>query len=442
MKISLGVVTNLLLGLSAILGAQRYIFPMVSAHVCVLPLLCGLLGRKFPAVTRNTFILIALFLTVDNGGGTYFETEAWLRYVIYVAVIWDIVSGTVISKKKLVVFFLVLIYPILLTLLYYNSIDIVTLIRDLEFTFLLIFMLCRSSKSGHILLDEASLLKFFSCYIAAELINIILFFNIIDYGYLNYSSVKSFIVFPSLYFLAHSRFFPAAALVLATFVILVAYGTRMILLTYLLSLAIFILFKIRLDKTFYATIIGLFILFSIVIVWFKQEPNLMQYKAIAYLVKIDLNESVAETIRSFDPVRYEETKLFFDRGFFEILFGDGFGSGIEAKSGEFDFVRYGSSAFTDQELDSNFYYNLHDTWIDLGLRFGLLFIVAFYGYFVSKVGSAKPLDSVYGMLLIVLFSCASFSAAGLILIAYFFLLISRSHKTNAPYWYSGSVLQG
>tara|TARA_B100000676_G_scaffold279968_1_gene303741 strand:+ start:562 stop:1077 length:516 start_codon:yes stop_codon:yes gene_type:complete len=127
------------------------------------------------------------------------------------------------------------------------------------------------------------------------------------------------------------------------------------------------------------------------------------------------------SLKLIDPWRFGELQLLFDRDLFSIFFGEGFGSGIFDSKGYLIFADFGQTAYSEQELRSGIFYNMHDLWTDYGLRFGILFIIIFlYDIIKNIIFSTNHLKTFYAMLILILALCAFFSSAGIILITLFY----------------------
>ena len=133
-------------------------------------------------------------------------------------------------------------------------------------------------------------------------------------------------------------------------------------------------------------------------------------------------DNILLSLQLIDPWRFGELQLLFDRNLFSIIFGEGFGSGIFDTKGYLVFADFGQTAYSDKELISGIFYNMHDLWTDYGLRFGLLFITVFlYDVIKNIIFSKNRLKTFYAMLILILSLCAFFSSAGIILISIFYL---------------------
>jgi hypothetical protein len=165
-----------------------------------------------------------------------------------------------------------------------------------------------------------------------------------------------------------------------------------------------------------------FILIPILIIS-ELNFNIESKKASGIFTRFSGQGSFLEKLEEIDRTRFVEHKLFFQRSIFEVVFGSGFGSGLEDPNNELGFSVDNAGSFSSQEIYNHKYYNLHDTWIDFGLRFGLLSVLVCYFFMYKKMKSKNVDLRISSAILFILFTCASFSSSGLILIAYFFKVL-------------------
>jgi hypothetical protein len=122
----------------------------------------------------------------------------------------------------------------------------------------------------------------------------------------------------------------------------------------------------------------------------------------------------SEYFQLVDPVRFAEHKLLFARNPLRILFGDGLGAGFKDRDNSFHFVRYNQGAFSEKEIDQGIYFRLHDTWISLGLRFGLLVVLILYAYLFRQLWNRSMEVAFASSMSLMMVNCALFSTAGTI----------------------------
>lgn len=399
---------------SAVLACQRYLFDL-HLYACAIPLFLSIFYFRKTEL-RNSFLIIALFLCVDNGDQFTSLTHSLVRYPIYLAAFFALLYDQIYNVKRILIFLAVLIIPLTLTLLNLGGIDYQILIRDLEFTLIIAAIVCKSTNGNNFPLDIRLISIVLLFFICAELINVITQNAFSSQRYLNYSSSKSLIVLPAFYFIRNNKVIPFIIVFLITAVVLIPYGTRMIILTFIL-ITIVGIFRARWVKPIF--LLGFLVLVTITTAILQTyNIELEGFKATGVFIQLIGEGNIFEKIRLIDPIRYTETQLFFDRNFFRVLIGDGFGAGIKDIGNELYFVTENDTAFSTKELSSRIFYNLHDTWIDLGLRFGLFFILLIYYIILKGVVSKSRDKAFYAKTLFVLFSCATYSFQGLLIIAF------------------------
>lgn len=409
-----------LLLFTSFLSAQRFLISPLDAYFCLIPFVISLIYFK-NILFRNTLLLFALFISVDNAAIGLADTFAPIRIAIYLTSIYTLYESNLFNVKYIAVFGVMLTIYLMLTFFNLDNIDFGTLYRDILLLSLVFPVFCSSSTKSKFPIDFELLNCIILVYIISEVVNILirplLGFDTSDY--LNYISTKSFIVFPSIYYLINKKFKLALPIVFITLIVLIAYTTRMIILTYTLILILILFKSVRIRMKNILVILVLlvcsFLIYNITNFEFNGS------KATTVFIQLFTEGDLFEKFLIIDPVRYNETKLFFNRSLFSVLFGDGLGSGLIDSRNDLGFVKFTDTAFTIKELQEGKYYNLHDTWIDLGLRFGFLSIVLLYLQIFRWLyfKNIKTIQIV-GAILVVLFSCATYSTQGLILLAYLF----------------------
>jgi hypothetical protein len=189
------------------------------------------------------------------------------------------------------------------------------------------------------------------------------------------------------------------------------------LIVLLLTVTLFIIAKSArlLFKAALATILLIIAIFyNLINLQFLAELDAFnQFKAFGFITQILLNTNGFEILRILDPVRFNEHIMFFDRNLFLILFGQGLGSGVYDMEHLLEFVHFQSSAFSADEIRSGIFFNFHDIWIDVGFRFGLIFVF----FIMYKLILKNILNRNYGAAIFfgLLLINTSFSTTGIIL---------------------------
>lgn len=420
------IYVNVILYLSSFLAAQRFSLYPINAYLCFFPFLFSLIFFN-DSILRNTLLVFSLFITVDNASEDLAITFGALRYLIYIVSIYSLYRTKYFDSKTIFVFSLVIIFYLLNTLIHNKYIDWATFTRDILLLSLVFPVFCSESKKSRFLIDYNLLSSLILVFLFSELANLfirpILGYDSSDY--LSYNSSKALIIVPSIFYLINKKYRLGLTSIIITIVILVAYSTRMIIITYGLTIVIIFLSKINLKNVFFIS----FIVISLIFILNISSFNLEQFKATGVFIQLFTQGDIFEKLLIIDPVRFYETKLFFNRNLFSILFGDGLGSGLIDRNNELNFVKSTDTAFSLRELSTGRYYNLHDTWIDLGLRFGFLVIILIYVHVFRLVffGKSKIIQSI-AAILIVLFSCATYSTQGLIILSFLFYNLKSECK--------------
>ncbi len=414
------------------LGAQRFLLPHFYAYACVPIFIIALLLRERQRPQSNALVIFSLFLSVDNGGEVYGITGAIIRYSIYICLTYLFFSSTLDVRRLLIVTALIAL-PVFLTFLLSYSINFQTLYRD---GILLLLLLSFSFIHKDNFSIQIHLLVFgIIGYIIADFLNFILIFRTISDDYLSYNSTKALIVLPFFYFLVEKRKIWAFLIFIITNVVLIAYGTRMLFLSFLVAAALGIITTKSLSLKFIVIIVLIGLVTIQILSSFNFIPESL--KATGVIVQLLSDGDFQDKLRLIDPTRYTEHFLFFNRQWFDILFGSGLGSGLSDPTNEFYFVGVDATAFSVEELSSRYFYNLHDTWIDLGLRFGLLLVGLFYFLILRSVFSDRGICKLIGLVLFVLFTCTTYTTSGLLLIAAFSKIIygisNESSSLKASY---------
>jgi hypothetical protein len=402
---------------SALLGAQRILLPSIYAYACVATFIIALYYWRTNRAKFNALLVISLFLSVDNGSDTFTETPGFIRYIIYLTGIFSLVHGLKVGTKKLVYFFGILLIPLSLTVANIHNIDIVILTRDLTLVFLAGVVFVRSATARESFeIDFPLLINCLMLFLFVDVGHSLFLFSFFDHGYLSFDSTKSLIVLPALYYIQKGKPIHAIILLALTFAVLLPYGTRMIILSFLFSIVIFSIYKFL---SFNKQGIFLLIFFFIGVIGLAVNLETVEnFKIISSFSNAILEEgTIIEIIRVLDPVRFVELKILFDQNILNLLFGNGFGAGYYDALGDFKFIAKHDSAFSEGELISRVFYNFHDVWTDVGYRFGLLFLFVLALPLFRSVNSENGNKATLAMLLIVLINCAFFATPGLIIIS-------------------------
>ena len=419
---------NILLFLIAFSAAQRFLLPGLDTLACIVPFIAFIYFKnKNNNQLANSFLVISLFTSIDNGADLYQETASIIRYPIYLSALSILIFNFIPDVQKLRRIFYIISIPIFLTsinfLSQYHPISFNQLTTDF-LTLLLILLVFANQKIDSFKLNLETLFSFFLFFSFFELVNLFTFFKFDGGGYLSFDSTKSLIVFPAIYALVFFKNIFVRILIFSLVtMVLFGYVTRQIILSFALVCSVYLI------KTIYfKDVIGKIAYLIIIILAMISFSNLNVFESFELIklfqtISVELfKDNFYDGIRFLDPARFAEHELFFDRSFIEIFFGKGFGSGIYDYKGYLDFVKYDTFAFTAQELETGYYYNFHDFWIDIPIRFGLVSILILFYIMTFNLIKNPHSETIffYSLLLFVMLTCQFFSTSGLLLISIFF----------------------
>lgn len=422
--------TIIVLFIIAFFSTQRYLFADLYQLTCIIPLIAGLLHQNKNVPLGNTYLMISLFTFVDIGGGgdnirshNFVETYSIIRYLIYFSILSLILIRYKIDIKKFWKPFLLLITPVLITLFNFFDTNFIinsSILRGDIFVFIMTCLVLTNSNANIFLFENKMLFVFLIFFGFFEIINYLVFYDF-TMGYLSYQSIKSLIVFPLLYAIVFIKSnIVKFILFLCTGIVLVGYTTRMIIVSLFLTLLIYYASRINLKSFIAGSMICIAMSF---IILSRQDPEIEESIKILVMVQnLIIGNNFIDSLKLIDPWRFGELQLLFDRNLFFILFGEGFGSGIFDSKGYLDFADFGQTAYSEKELISGIFYNMHDLWTDYGLRFGLIFIIVLLCDLIKNIFFSKSLlKTFYAMLIMIAVLCAFFSSAGIILISVLYL---------------------
>jgi hypothetical protein len=425
-KIAVPRIFEIIIFICGIIAVQRFSLGLIGASICVIPFVLYIYYQSINKTSSSlSCLLLALVLSVDQGGTVYPETPSIIRYVIYVSILITLIGFSRLRIDERAIKFACFVGVSIVIGTISNIVNTSGVVggyaffRDMQVLFLLvIFIFMRR----HVEFDLNLIFVGSLGYMFGEIINIIFYYTS-GIEYLSYDSKKIFVLFPLLYLYIMDYKRSVKAVVMGiSIVILLLYVSRMILLSVIFLLLIALLIY-SLKKKKYSVYIWLFI-----VVFISQEIHIMDimegilllprktYYLFVTILENSVSSNIVELFKIVDPVRYVEHELFFSRPLIEVLFGSGLGSGIIDSQGMFSFLVYDNDAFTDTELYTSIYYNFHDFWIDYGLRFGLLSVI----YLIYKLIIKKMLEgeimigAFYGIVLL----NTTFTASGLLLAAF------------------------
>ena len=412
--------------LCGFLGAQRFAITPADSFVCLIPLFFFVV-HAVGGDHKNALIslTLALILSIDNGGGIYAETNGIIRYSIYIIAIFQLCR---LSRMELharaiipaITLFLLLLISSVNALYGYDLVNAAIMQRDL---LVLVLLSAFLFKKRAVDLDLSALYAVTLGYVAGELFNVVLFYRDLA-NYLNYNSVKVFVLFPLIYTIRKQKpVLTQIGVATCCSIVVFSYGSRMIVLSFIVLLLVYAAIKlIRLRSgmsLIWGGLICLVVLEAAASILF-QDGGLARLKALSFLGRLSEITSISnalDILAILDPVRFAEHQLFFDRSTTQVLFGSGLGSGIFDAHGLLGFMSTGQalSAFTSEEVGSSIYYNFHDSWLEFSIRFGVLPVLfIFYRLILLPMWRGEfAKGGFFGLLLV----NTTFSTAGIILTA-------------------------
>lgn len=408
--------------LCGFLASQRFALGALSSYICVLPyalFVWYLVSNKLD--TALSFLVVSLFLATDNGGGAYPETPSAIRYLIYISCVFMLgcLSRPKVEAKTL--FFLATLFFVLLAITYSSDMvafDANTFRRDVSALIILSLALLYRGKTT---LSLPLLYCTTFGYLIGELLNIAWFFSYHN-DYLNYNGLKAFIVFPFLYAVFFKRnLILSVTLFFLTFLVLVNYGSRMLVSSFVGLLLVSFLVN---NISNYGRILVIAIITSSVVITFYfigvrlVDLDVLPHKTLRFVFDILTNVEEVDfigAIKLLDPVRFAEHQMFFSRPVAEVIFGSGLGSGMVDTTGLLANVGFNQTAFSDEELISSLFFGFHDYWIDFGLRFG--FVVVIYMLYLVSIGQMLKGRMICGILFGLLLINTTFATSGMIFTA-------------------------
>lgn len=410
----------MLLFVCGIISSQRFTLPEASGLVCIILIILSVVAR-LDSRSIATFLLISLLAMVDLGGGVYFETPATIKYIIYLCAPLYIFIISNFRSGRNIVFLLPFVFLMITnTLAHPNNVDPYTFIRDI-FTLLFIVLVstASSSKIGQDF-NYSYLIAFSTGLIISELINVLFFYSVFSGEYLNYSSFKFVVLLPMIYYLSFKNYKHAALSFPLVLIVVSAFGSRMLLLTSIIVIALLVIRGA--SENLMRTLGLIFAAASILIALaFYSNIDLESYRVLTALKGIVDFTDFGSLAMFLDPVRYAENSVFFDQHIYQLLFGNGLGTGILDSSGVFAFIPDDGAAFSSKELSESHFFRLHDSWTWFGYRFGLLVYILFLAWGVKGcLNKDSTLAFSASLMLLALFN-STFSIGGLVVCTYFAL---------------------
>ena len=370
LKISRKACICAILCVVSIIAAQRFLLPSVAPLICMATL-CFSFYEYNNRKHFNTILFITLFISTDISLPDYPGTPSILRYVIYFCIFLAMFRTNKISTKNATIGIFIIICYIILTLCIDLERNLTQLNRD--FLILFLFFVSFLFHSPKFELDFDIISLSIIAFVASELINYF-FLKMYWVGdYMSYDTTKFLVTLPTFYLIQKNYIYSAFIVIIATELVLLGYSSRNIFLLYNILLIYCFMSKLSILNCLALILIITLVTFlsmPIIVNYLDQEAaNLLKpMRMIKTLVENDLSL----VFKLLDPVRFYESVLFFEQNILRIAFGSGFGAGLVDTKDYLSFVTYTDTAFSRNELQNNTYYNFHDVWVDIGVRFGLV----------------------------------------------------------------------
>ena len=415
-------------------ASQRF-YGGFSHLVCVLPFIVAI-TKCLKGQSAVEYLLLALVFLVDNGVNVYAETPALIRYPIYLFCLYTLARPLRLRKSGLIIFFVATSIWLLMTLIALEKVSSSAMFRDVYFLVILGLLLSNSSPFRLSSLNFDILVISIMGFLVGELFNSLMFFSSSSPDYMSYDTLKGFVVLPSLFYLARKDYIRFALFSSITLLVLLDYRARMIPVVWTVLIFATLMIRATALRGAGSKLASIIVLLIIpIMLFYLGEARQFAYDSnkVTNLIYVLLSNTggVVDAVYSLDPVRVAEHKLFFSRPLVEIIFGSGLSAGLHDNIGALSFVGFNDSAFSRDEITSGYYYNLHDVWIDYGLRFGIIFVLCVFILLGRAFFSTSSVDvNFISMMLIVSFFTSFYSIAGMLVIA---ILSSICFDRNRPY---------
>ena len=400
-----------------LLSCMRFISGIPEHLVAIVPL-SFFLVFIFDKEKSLVLAFMAVACAIDKSGNVYSDTPSVIRYFIYIAMIFALCRFILFDKIKL--FFLVpLVFYIGNSFSDFLFFEVRTFVINFFIYMLFFLSLCLRMSGRQERYFVVATIAMSLGIIFAECFNILLFSLDYSKDYLSYSPLKFMICALPLFFLSQGRLLLSISFSLLVLFIFNEYGTRIVSLLLIFSVIIFYLPSISKMKS----ILQFFLLLACLLIGVFSIPEdvLVANRVLNVIYYLQQNSSFYDFLFVLDPVRLIEHKIFLERDLWSIALGDGLGSALIDSSNQFGFVTLEDHAFSEEELNSGVYYRIHDAWLYLGLRFGLI-AVFFVNVWLLRFIRAE--NSLFiGALAFICLNSATFSILGLLVTTYLIALL-------------------
>jgi hypothetical protein len=421
----------------AFLESQRFFFSNSVGYFCLIALLFAFLSPN--KEIKHSLIILSLFLYEDLVIMASNATPQFIRNILIIFLFFYFLKYLTSIKLKLnraIIFLIFLSIISINTLLYINALNPVDFntFRYNAFLIIILFLIICTNTNFNLSINLNYLIYPIIFYLIGETINFFFYQDIWKHElkeYLNYSSLKSMILMPFIYFLIYKKnFIYILFLFISTNIVIAGYGSRYIFLSLYLFVFLYVFFYLK-----YNLFLKLFLTFILFFSLFLAAQNLEgSFKSTALLKSIfempskDFN--LSNLFYEIERVRFMEHKLILSQSIYDILFGKGLGSGLYDSNSYLSFVRFDQTAYSEKEIITKVFYNFHDPWTDIGIRIGLIpfFIIMlkflFNSYFYLKKSDEKNVFIISCVFVLII--NAWFQVIGLIVIFLFYKSLTNN----------------
>lgn len=407
-------------------SSQRYLLEDLNQYFCFF--LYFFILRNFQKKNYENFLIYSilfLYISVDINIISSNFTPSFIRFPIYFLLIFLIIIRTKINFNILFLFALYLSFGIFIGLIKNNQISLSHLYQDI--LLLLFFFYYFNHQATFSNIDLNKIFKILSIFILptifGECINIFIFDQT---HYVSLDSLKSLTFLPLIYSFFSRKYYYFLVLLIPSMLVLNSYSTRMIPLTLLIIFLLYFFINISFKNILYFLI---FICFSIFAFNFIEVPY-TKIIGIFYEYEFSIGENLLFFIKLLDPIRFVENLSFFNQDVVSILFGNGLGSGIQDTDKILTNLANEHNVYSQREIDSGLFYDLHDFHTDIGVRFGLLLLLTIVLSLIKNIllNKKNSISSIPYYLLLFLLPLVFFSTSGKILLLIITVLINSNYS--------------
>lgn len=410
----------------SVVASQRILLPGIHEYICVIFALLSLLYKNDKSISLS-FVIFSIFTLVDNGAAVYPETNSLVRYSIYIYACVVVFYNTRfhLNKLCLALFFISMVLTI--SLFNINVIDPDIFKRDIVILSLFVLVFSRVHLPHKELINYSLLVILLVAFMIGELLNISRYDGFVDY--MSYDTTKSLVLLPIIYAVSKRKTHLFIALIPLTLAIIVAYVTRMVILSFSFVLVLFIFSYLKNSFRYKMALLAIFI-GMVILAPFISKTELESVKFFGTIFEATEQSNLLDAISSIDPVRYYEGVALLEQGPMHILLGNGIGSGYVDVNNNFSFVGQYDSAFSNAEILNGVFFNFHDLWTDIGYRLGLIFILTLLYLPARYMLGHSDEFQLLGLMIFSLLLCSFFSYSGVILIAIFYSSLMSRREYN------------